>query len=138
MKRISTILFLGVVTAWFAVPQAAQTQVTDLRSPVDFGALMQRKLHSSQSLIKGLALEDYELIAREAQQLQLLSLDAGWNVLQTEDYARISGEFRQAAKKIGRAGKEKNLDAAGLGYFQLTMSCIDCHRHVRKNDVKKE
>ena len=24
------------------------------------------------------------------------------------------------------------LDAAGLGYFQLTMTCIDCHRHVRK------
>ena len=92
---------------------------------------MRRKLLSSQNLIKGLALEDYALIEKEAQQLQLLSLDTGWNVLQTPDYARISTEFREAARKIGKAGKKKNLDAAGLGYFQLTMTCIDCHRHMR-------
>ena len=97
-----------------------------------YGALMQRKLESSQAVIKGLALEDYALLQKEAQQLQLLSLDAGWNVVQTREYARISDEFRDAAKKIGRAGKQKNLDAAGLGYFQLTMTCIDCHRHVRQ------
>lgn len=131
MKKLLTIALLGVLAVCLLLPQSGQTQDAELSSPVDFEALMQRKLHSSQSLIKGLALEDYELISREAQQLQLLSLDAGWNVLQSEDYARISGEFRQAAKKIGQAGKEKNLDAAGLGYFQLTMSCIDCHRHVR-------
>lgn len=131
MKRTSLVVLLGVVAGWFAAPNAAQTQNTDLRSPVEFEALMQRKLDSAQSLIKGLALEDYKLMAREAQQLQLLSLDAGWNVLQTEDYARISTEFRQAARKVAKASKDKNLDAAGLGYFQLTMTCIDCHRHVR-------
>ena len=137
MKRISIIVLPCVVAACLAISQPAQTQNTDLPSPVDFDALMQRKLHSAQSMIKGLALEDYKLIASEAQQLQLLSLDAGWNVLQTKDYARISGDFRQAAKKIQKAGKEKNLDAAGLGYFQLTMTCIDCHRHVRNPDGKR-
>jgi hypothetical protein len=98
---------------------------------------MQRKLGSAQALIKGLALDDFKLIESEAQQLQLLSLDAGWNVIQTEEYARISGEFREAAKKIRKAGNEKNLDAAGLGYFQLTMTCIDCHRHVRNVEATK-
>ena len=138
MKKLSIIALLGVIAACLTITSSALTQDPDLRSPVNFDALMQRKLHSAQSLIKGLALEDYELIAREAQQLQLLSLDAGWNVLQTDDYTRISGEFRQAAKKISKAGKEKNLDAAGIGYFQLTMTCIDCHRHVRNAEAKKE
>lgn len=130
MKRIITMIVVGICITYFALPNNAQVTEPP-RSAVNVKALMHRKLDSSQALIKGLALEDYDLLSKEAQKLQLLSLDAGWNVVQTKEYARISGEFRDAAKKIGKAGKEKNLDAAGLEYFQLTMSCIDCHRHVR-------
>lgn len=137
MKRLSIILLLGVLALCSAMPGIAQTQRTELPTTVNHQALMQRKLASAQSLIEGLALEDYKLIQREAQQLQLLSLDAGWNVVQTADYARISVEFREAAKKLRQAGKDKNLDAAGLGYFQLTMTCIDCHRHVRASKENK-
>lgn len=131
MKKLIAIVAVGFLASCLTLPNLAQTSPTDLRSPVNLRALMQQKLACSQSVIQGLALEDYELLEKEAQTLQLLSLDAGWNVVQTKEYARISGEFRQAAQKIGRAGKEKNLDAAGLGYFQLTMTCIDCHRHIR-------
>ena len=129
MKRLIALVTVAVVALCFAVPN--QAQQTEVRSPVNVKALMQRKLESSQAIIGALAMEDYKTLQKEAQQLQLLSLDTGWNVVQTKEYARISGEFREAARKIGRAGKKKNLDAAGLGYFQLTMSCIDCHRHVR-------
>lgn len=131
MKRFTFFVLFVAFAAWMAIPQAAQTQNTDPRSPSNVETLMRRKLLSSQNLIKGLALEDYAIIEKEAQELQLLSLDTGWNVLQTPDYARISTEFREAARKIGTAAKKKNLDAAGLGYFQLTMTCIDCHRHMR-------
>ena len=120
----------------FAAGHFAWSQATPAPGPVNVQALMQRKLSSSQALVKGLALEDFKLLQREAQQLQLLNLDAGWNVVQTEDYARISRDFREAAKKIRKAGQDKNLDAAGLAYFQLTMTCIDCHRHVRKVQTK--
>jgi len=136
MKKVITFIALGILATYFALPNAAQTPEAGLRSPVNVKAIMHRKLKSSQSIIKGLALDDFELLERESQKLQLLSLDAGWSVVQTKEYARISEEFRVAAKKIGRAGKEKNLDAAGLGYFQLTMTCIDCHRHVRQEAKK--
>ena len=130
MKKAISIVAIAILATYFALLNAAETTDTQ-RSVVNVKALMHRKLESSQSLLKGLAVEDYKLLGKQAQTLQLLSLDAGWNVVQTKEYARISDEFRDAAKKIGRASKEKNLDAAGLGYFQLTMSCIDCHRHVR-------
>lgn len=94
-------------------------------------ALMHAKLESAQKLLKGIALEDYESISQQSQQLRLLSLDTGWNILQTKDYARISGEFREAARQINAGAEKKNLDAVGLAYFKLTMTCIDCHRHVR-------
>ena len=131
MKRLLIAALFGVVVVYFACPSWAQIEKTDTGSSVDLDALMNQKLLSAQSLLKGLALDDFESIKQESQRLQLLSLDAGWNTIQTADYARISNEFRESAKKIAKAGEEKNLDAAGLGYFQLTMTCIDCHRHVR-------
>ena len=135
MKKIISIVAVGICVTYFALPNEAQ--VTDSSgSAINVKALMHRKLESSQSLLKGLALEDYALLSKEAQTLQLLSLDAGWNVVQTKEYARVSGEFRDAAKKIRKAGEDKNLDAAGLGYLQLTMTCIDCHRHVRAREKK--
>lgn len=135
MKKRYIITVVAILGSCFALPNAAQIPDTP-RSVVNVKALMHRKLVSSQSLIKSLALEDYDLLAKEAQTLQLLSLDASWNIVQTPEYMRSNAEFRDAAKKIRLAAKEKNLDAAGLGYFKLTMSCIDCHRHVRKAAAK--
>lgn len=131
MNRISLLAAAVLCLAAWGLNGFGQTSPIDETPPVNFDALMQRKLASSQELIKGLALDDFELIEREAQTLQLLSLDAGWNTIQTDEYARISVEFREAAKRLARAAEDKNLDAAGLGYFKLTMTCIDCHRHVR-------
>ena len=136
MKRLIAAALIGIVAVCYAFPGLAQTEKTDLRVGVGLDALMNQKLMSSQALLKGLALDDFELIKRESQRLQLLSLDASWNTIQTTDYTRISKEFNEAAKKIKKAGEAKNLDAAGLGYFQLTMTCIDCHRHVRNIQAK--
>ena len=137
MKRIIIGLMLVAAVVYVSMPGAAQTQDTRI-GVVGVDALMQQKLKSSQALLKGLALDDYQLIQREAQRLELLSLDAGWNTIQTADYARISAAFREAAGQIKKAGESKNLDAAGLGYFKLTMTCIDCHRHVRNVEEKKQ
>lgn len=137
MKKL-TLATLLATCAWLLVAtRPGQTQNTRAGSVVNVEALMQRKLESSQALLKGLALEDYKLIGKESQTLQLLSLDTDWNVVQTKDYSRLSTEFREAARKIHQASKDKNLDAAGLGYVQLTMTCIDCHRHVRKQRAER-
>ena len=140
MRRPATI---GVVISLFGVILVANgdTQRQKLKPldapPIRVNALMQGKLESAQAIIKGLALEDYELIQKNSQRLELLSIDAGWNIIQTKDYARISKEFRDAARHMRKAADEKNLDAVGLGYMKLTMSCLDCHRHVRKTRKKQ-
>lgn len=132
-QTLTLVTLLAACAVLLVTTKPGQTQNTDTGSVVNIEALMLRKLHSAQSVLKGLALEDHKLIGTEAQTLQLLSLDTDWNVVQTKDYARLSTEFREAARKIQQASKDKNLDAAGLGYVQLTMTCIDCHRHVRKH-----
>ena len=93
-------------------------------------ALMERKLESAQGLLAGISKTDYELIAKEAQTLHLLSREAGWNAIQTPEYSQLSDSFRSTAAQLERAAKDQNMDAVGLAYIKLTISCIDCHRYA--------
>ena len=133
MKRIAIFVTLftfgGLAISSFAQNRNDLKPIETPRIRVD--DIMHAKLQSSQELLKALALEDFKSIEKQAQRLELLGLDTDWNIVQTKDYTRLSGEFREAAKKMRKAGEAKNLDRAGLGFMQLTMSCIDCHGLVR-------
>jgi hypothetical protein len=95
------------------------------------GPFMRAKLAHSQDVLEGLALEDYEMIARGAQELSLASQASSWQVLQTEDYARQSAEFRRSCDTLRKAAKDRNLDGAALAWMDVTMKCVQCHRYVR-------
>mgnify|MGYP003346768574 CR=1 FL=1 len=92
---------------------------------------MREKLERSQKILEALALEDYGVIARNADQLGVLSQAAAWNVLQTPEYAAHSADFLRLTQKLGRMAREKNIDGATLAYVELTINCVACHRHVR-------
>jgi len=92
---------------------------------------MRAKLAHSQDVLEGLSLADYDLIAKGAQELSLVSQAASWQVLQTEEYARQSAEFRRSCDTLRRAAREENLDSALLAWMEVTMKCVQCHRYVR-------
>ncbi len=95
--------------------------------------LMQMKLERSKLVLEGLALEDYEKIAANAKALGLLSLESGWQVIQTAEYERQSDAFRRAAGVIADAVGEQDISRATLGYVDLTMRCVECHSYMRKH-----
>ena len=97
----------------------------------DVADFMRAKLGHSQRVLEGLALEDYDLIARGAQELALASQASSWQVLQTEEYARQSSEFRRSCDSLRNTAKAKNLDGAALAWMEVTMKCIQCHKYVR-------
>jgi cytochrome c556 len=92
---------------------------------------MRRKLSHSQKILEGLVIEDFDLMAKNAQQLSLLSLDASWQVVESMEYSQQSLEFRRAADSLTAAAKKKNLDGAALAYVEVTMKCVNCHKYVR-------
>ena len=104
---------------------AAKTPITPLKP------FMQRKLDHAKGVLEGLAMEDFELIAREAQALSLLSLESNWNVLTTEEYIQQSSDFRRAVNVITEAAREKDVHRAALGYVNLTVRCVECHSYLR-------
>lgn len=96
------------------------------------GVFMRAKLQHSQKVIEGLATEDFDMIAKGAQEMSLLSQATTWQVLQTPEYNQHSLEFRRSADALTDAAKKKNLDGAALAYVGVTLNCINCHKYVRK------
>jgi hypothetical protein len=125
-----------VVLAVAAVTGSRPTADESTTRPDQVAVFMRAKLAHSQNVLEGLAIEDYDLIDKGAQELSLASEDASWQVLQTEDYARQSADFRRSCDSLRKAAKSHNLDGAALAWMEVTMKCVQCHKYVR--DVRDE
>ena len=125
-----TALTFGVAAGLIAM--AGLALPGDKPPPNQVGDFMRIKLEHSKKVLEGLALEDYPMISKHANKMSLLSHEASWNVLQTEEYLLHSGEFQRTAATLTEAAQKKNLDGAALAYVELTMKCINCHKYVRE------
>jgi hypothetical protein len=94
---------------------------------------MRQKVAYSQQVLVGITLEDYGLIANNAQKLVELSNKTNWYSRQVPEYELFLNEFRRKAQELMEAGQKKNLDAASLAYVQMTLSCVSCHKFIRKS-----
>jgi hypothetical protein len=140
MKRWSTVVVVAVslVSGWavYAQPQKVRSSAGKAAGkaeakPNDAGAFMRLKLEHSQKLLEGVVLEDFAAIKQHSQKLAALSLDENWQILQTREYRDFTQDFQQIAGRLSKAADEKNLDGAALGYVQMTLVCVNCHKHVR-------
>ena len=93
---------------------------------------MKKKLKCSQSILEGVALNDFDKIADNADQLIAISQKAEWVVVKTPQYELFSNQFRKDAESLVKNAKAKNLDGAALDYVDLTMTCVKCHKYVRE------
>ncbi len=76
-------------------------------------------------------IEDFKLIAHHSAKMALLVEDENWMVSETPEYKHYSADFQTVANRLAKAAREENLDAATLAYVDLTMNCVNCHRHTR-------
>lgn len=127
MKRALSLFVVALVMAALL----ATAGRSEPQQPNDVDEFMRLKLQHSQKVLEGLAVEDFDMIAKHAQEISLLSQASTWQVLQTPEYNQQSLEFRRAADAITEAAKKKELEAAALSYVGMTMKCISCHKYVR-------
>lgn len=123
MKRTIIILVpvVGALIVWVNT-RAADLQTQDA---------MLAKLAYSKSVLEGIVTEDFALVESSAQKLAALSQSVDWKVRQSPEYQEHTREFDRQARAIEKAARDKNIDGATLAYFQMTLSCVSCHRHVR-------
>jgi hypothetical protein len=101
----------------------------------ELSKLMKRKLENAQKVLEGIAMNDFDKIAKPADELISISKLAEWKVLKTPQYELYSNQFRRNAEDLVEKAKDKNLDGAALAYVDLTLTCVKCHKHVR--DTRK-
>lgn len=116
----------------------AAAAVSDAGRPADPpaakapNAFMQLKLKNAQLVLNGIATGDYDLIETSADSLARLAKKAEFQLMTTPEYARHSDAFRRNAEGLAKAARDRNLDAAALGYVRLTLNCVNCHKHLRE------
>ena len=137
MKRVVPMLLVGLILIAIGGPAKSDPpEITDTTKS-NLQPLMQLKLEESKSILEGLTLEDFEKIGRSARSLKLLSTESGWNVIQTDEYATQSRDFRRTCDLIAEAAKEKNISRATLGYVAMTVRCVECHAYMRKHKAER-
>lgn len=117
---LSVAAFLGLVVNELATEPTVNTK-----------EIMRLKLHYAQSVLEGIATENFVLIQANADKLYALSQSADWNLRRTPEYQRFTGDFSRQALALDKAAAQKNVEAATLAYFQLTASCVECHKYLR-------
>ena len=93
---------------------------------------MKQKLVASQNILAGLTKGDYEAIEKNAQSMLVVGYLEKWIRADTPGYRQMMKNFEYANKALTLAAREKNLDGATIGYVQLTISCVQCHKLVRE------
>jgi len=113
-----------------AAQKAAQEDKPGIRKTV-LRAFMRKKLAASQSVLEGLAVEDFDLIAEGAKQLKATAGAAEFMAFNDQQYVDHANDFRRIVNKLALAAKAKSLDGATLSYLDMTVGCVECHKHVR-------
>jgi hypothetical protein len=130
------VLLLTVAMPSFS-SRGAEAQKPPAEPPKKVRDLMRKKLEHSQKLLEGIAVNDFKLIGKHAEELIDVSKQLEWKVLKTPQYEIHSNDFRRSAETLMKDAKEKNIDAAALTYVEITLTCVRCHKYVREERMTR-
>src|SRR5262245_34070914 len=108
-------------------PQAKGEKLGD--QPVSFW--MNRKLHLSQEVLAGITSGDFDKISKNAQAMRSLDKIEAFVRGRTPGYRTQLSFFDESLDEIIRQADKDNLEGAALGFTQLTISCVNCHKQLR-------
>jgi cytochrome c556 len=130
MKQLLLVLaFLTLLAGDAALPGQTRAQPKPSRARDE---LMAAKLKHAKLLLEGIALADFKKIQRSAEELIQLSKTAEWRAVQSPRYELYTNEFRRAGEELVQKARAQNIDGVTLHYFEMTLSCVRCHKYLRE------
>ena len=132
--RISLLLgALLLATMWGrAVGQQDEPPVKEEQRR--FNIWMQVKLKESQEIFSAVALADYDTICESVDELRLLNTIEGFVRNKDPKYRAQLRAFEYAISEIRRQAVRENIEGVTLGFHQLTLSCVNCHKRLRDRE----
>jgi cytochrome c556 len=94
--------------------------------------LMEQKLTHAQNILSAIAKEDYAKLSENAEGLRRLA-EKQWIEKDTPEYRAQLKDFWVVLEGIRASAADKDIDGATLAYMQMTLSCVRCHKYLRKN-----
>ena len=107
---------------------------TDPRTAV----VMQHKLAHAHNILDALAVEGFETIARNADQLVDLSEQSDWFVHDTASYVALSERFRQATRELAARARAEDLPGVTEAYGAMMNECVACHQYLKAEGMYKD
>lgn len=93
---------------------------------------MDLKLKSSQAILAGIALNDFDKIEKAADELITISnVNDFLNAYKGAEYQFHMQLFRRPVEMIAKKAKDKNMDGVLVAYNDMTLSCVKCHNGMR-------
>lgn len=137
---IASVLALATLVLGFAVlaQEASPKKPAPPQAPADESSQeasvwMRRKLDYSQQILGGIAEADFDRIATNAKAMRALSKVEGFVRGRTPGYRSQLQIFENAADQLIKHAEKDNVDGAALAFTQLTISCVNCHKHLRES-----
>jgi hypothetical protein len=97
--------------------------------------VMKKKLALAQKILDGLAMEDFDKVKTGADDLVTVRQQAAFMLSKTPKYEMYANDFQKHLEEIQKGAKKKNVEAAALGYVEMTLTCVRCHQYVRDEKI---
>lgn len=139
MMGLMAALFYSVASAQQPTADAGQTTEiptaeTESEQDKQGSFWMEQKLRLSKELLTGLANGDFDAIGKNAQIMRGLNRVEKFVRRGPEGYRDYLRQFNMANEALIDAAGTENLEGATLAFNQLTISCVNCHKHLRETE----
>jgi cytochrome c556 len=95
-------------------------------------AWMKQKLANSERILEGLTRGDLDLVNKHASAMRLLNKIEYFVRREPPAYRTQLHQFQFSVEELVRTSQDGNLDGATLAFTQMTISCVNCHKQLRK------
>jgi hypothetical protein len=107
------------------------TTVSATQGP-ELTAVMREKLVHAQKILEAVVTSDWTSLEAHSRELERLTRDRRWMVLNFPEYARQSTAFVQAVEALHTAAVQHDLEKTPKAYVDVTLQCVACHRYLAR------
>jgi hypothetical protein len=94
--------------------------------------VMREKLAHAQKILEAVVTSDWPSLETHTRELEQLTKDPRWTVLNYPEYARHSAAFVQAVQALHTAAAQRDLEKSPKAYVTVTLQCVECHRYLAR------
>lgn len=117
------------------VPLPAQDEIAAPPDKRSMEILMRQKLVAAKTALEGISRQDHGMVQESAAKMIELSRLEAWERMASPRFVQDTADFVAAAEFLSRMAESRDSDGEDLGFLRLTMTCSNCHRHVRGTAV---